>query len=131
MKNHRLATRRLYSCALLLTASLAVYGQTGLGSISGTVLDPSRANIANAAVKVVQLSTNTERILTTNSVGIFTVPSLVPSDYTMTITASGFKDKVLSNLQLNSFQNLALGEIVLELGSGPASVVNVSAEAVA
>src|SRR6266852_2841629 len=102
MKNHCFAVSKLYSCALLLTASLAVYGQTGSGSISGSVLDPSHANVPNATVKVVQLSTNTERTLTTNTAGIFTVPSLVPSDYKVTITAPGFKDKVLSNLQLNS-----------------------------
>jgi hypothetical protein len=104
------------------------FGQAGLGSISGTVADSTDARIPGAIVKVLQLSTNSERTTATNDSGLFAFPSLVASRYTMTVTAAGFKDKTLENLDLNAFQTLSLGNIILEVGTGPSTVVNVTAE---
>jgi hypothetical protein len=116
--------------AVILAAILAAaaYAQAGLGSITGTVVDSSDARIPGATVKVVQLSTNSERTSTTNDAGIFTLPSLVASRYTLTVTASGFKEKKLENLDLNAFQTLSLGNVVLDVGTGPSTVVTVTAE---
>ncbi|MEK7403466.1 MAG: carboxypeptidase regulatory-like domain-containing protein [Acidobacteriota bacterium] len=113
-------------CGLCL-AGLS-FGQAGLGSISGTVVDPGDAVVPNATVKVVQLSTNSERVTVTNEFGIFNLPSLVASAYTITIDAPGFKSKELANLTLNAFQTMTLGRIMLEVGSGPSTVVTITAE---
>jgi hypothetical protein len=99
-----------------------------LGTITGTVVDSADAVVPNATVKVVQLSTNAERTTVTNEVGIFNVPSLVASNYTITINAPGMKEKKLENLTLNAFQTMTLGRIMLEVGSGPATVVTITAE---
>ncbi len=115
--------------ALLVCALAAVaFGQAGLGSISGTVVDPGDAPIPNATIKVVQLSTNTERTTTTNEVGNFTLPSLVASRYELSVSASGFRVKTVKELELNGFQTMSLGRIMLEIGSGPATTVDVVAE---
>jgi len=111
--------------AFLLAA--VAFAQGGLGSISGTVVDPSDAHVPGAAIKLVQLSTNTERTTAANEVGLFVLPSLVASTYKLTISAPGFKDKTLDNLDLNAFQNLSLGRIMLEVGSGPATIIDVTA----
>ncbi len=117
---------KLAVCGFCLTG--LAFGQAGLGSITGTVVDPADAVVPNANVKVRQLSTNSERVTVTNEFGIFNIPSLVASTYTITITAPGFNDKQLENLTLNAFQTMALGRIVLEVGTGPVTVVNITAE---
>ncbi|HET8547529.1 MAG TPA: carboxypeptidase regulatory-like domain-containing protein [Bryobacteraceae bacterium] len=113
-------------CVVFLTGG--AFGQAGLGSISGTVVDSTDAVVPNATVKVVQLSTNSERVTVTNEAGIFNMPSLVASTYKLTITAPGFREKELPNLVLNAFQTMTLGRIALEIGSGPSTIVNVTAE---
>ncbi|MBI4877569.1 MAG: carboxypeptidase regulatory-like domain-containing protein [Acidobacteria bacterium] len=120
--------RVLYLALSLAAFCGLVFGQAGLGSITGAVVDSSDARIPNAAVKVVQLSTNSERTTTTNEAGLFTLPSLVASKYTLTITASGFKEKKIENFDLNAFQNLSFGSLVLEVGTGPSTVVTITAE---
>ncbi len=114
--------------ATWLGLSAMAFGQAGLGSISGTVVDSVDAVVPKAAVKVLQLSTNSERVSVTNDDGIFNIPSLVASAYTIAISAPGFKEKRIENLTLNAFQTMTLGRIMLEVGSGPATVITVSAE---
>ena len=50
-------------------------------SLSGTVTDPSGAVVANAQVTVHSLATGDDRVVTTDSAGLYAVPSLVPGDY--------------------------------------------------
>jgi hypothetical protein len=116
--------------AALLAILFAPYAlpQAGLGSISGTVVDSSDAIIPNASIRIVQISTNSERTTSTNDAGLFTLPSLVASDYMMVITAPGFKEKKIENLTLNAFQTLSLGRVMLEVGTGAATVMTVTAE---
>lgn len=114
--------------ALLVVFAGLSFGQAGLGSITGVVVDASEARVPGATVKALQLSTNSERVSTTNEAGLFVLPSLVASRYTLAISAPGFKEKKLENLELNAFQNMSLGNIVMELGSGPATTITVTAE---
>ncbi|MDZ4800950.1 MAG: carboxypeptidase regulatory-like domain-containing protein [Bryobacteraceae bacterium] len=114
--------------AALPVAAVSLWAQAGLGSIQGTVVDSSDASIPGASVKAVQLSTNSERITTTNDTGLFTLPSLVASRYSLTISASGFKDKKIENVDLNAFQTMSMGRVSLEVGSGPSTVISVTAE---
>ena len=62
----------------------------GLGSIVGTVTDPSGASIASAKVKATQTGTSFTREAATNSDGSFVISSLNPATYTVTTEASGF-----------------------------------------
>src|SRR5262249_3044379 len=73
--------------------------------------------------------TNSERSTITNEAGLFTLPSLVASRYKLTVSLPGFKDKIFDNLELNAMQSLAMGAIVIEVGSGPSTIVDVTAEA--
>src|SRR5207247_553167 len=114
---------------LVIVFNVGAYAQSGLGSITGTVTDSSEARLPGATIRLVQLSTNTERVTTTNEAGLFNLPSLVASDYSLTIDLPGFKQKKVANLMLNAFQNLALGTITLELEGAPGTTVDVTAEA--
>jgi len=63
----------------------------GSAAITGTVLDPSGAVVSGAQVTVTQQATSVTRSTTTNASGSFTVPSLLPASYSVTIEAPGFK----------------------------------------
>jgi len=118
---------RLSLCAFACASF--VYAQGGMGALTGTVVDSTGSAVPGATAKIVQTSTNAERTVTSNETGLFTLPSLVPSNYTLTISATGFKQKTLDQITLNAFQTLALGRIQMEVGDGPATVINVTAEA--
>jgi len=114
--------RSLYIVFLALIAAFPAFSQGGLGSITGTIVDSSDAPIPGVAIKIVQLSTNSERNTTSNDAGMFTLPSLVASKYELTITAAGFRTKSFKDLELNAFQNLALGRVQMELGTTQTTV---------
>jgi hypothetical protein len=120
---------RLATLALsLLLPALPVFGQAGLGSINGTLLDPAGARLPNARLKLVETSTQIASTTISNAEGLFNFPSVVVGRYTLTIAAPGFKEKKLANLSVNAFQQLSLGQLSLEVGQGPAETVTVTAE---
>ena len=76
--------------ALLMAASFSTKAQTTAGTLTGNVLDPNGAAVANATVAVTDNATNKTRNATTNDQGTFTVPQLEFGTYTVTVTATGF-----------------------------------------
>ena len=76
-------------CVFLLSA-ISAFAQ-GLGSIVGTVVDPSGAAIGSAKVTATQAGTNFSRIAISNADGSFVLSSLNPAAYVLTIEASGFR----------------------------------------
>jgi len=59
-------------------------------SISGTVLDPSGAVVANASVEIHNAVSGFDRTTTTDSNGKFSFPNVPFNPYHMTVTAAGF-----------------------------------------
>ncbi len=78
--------------SVLLSIAVCVFGQGGgNAAMSGTVTDPSGALIANAQVTMTQAGTQIRRTATTNASGQFTIPSLPPAKYHLSVEAPGFK----------------------------------------
>jgi len=69
---------------------LHAYAQSGGSSISGTVVDPSGAVVANASVEIHNAVSGFDRTTTTDSQGKFTFPNVPFNPYHMTVTATGF-----------------------------------------
>ena len=111
-----------------MSACLCLFGQSGLGSINGELRDATGARIPNATVRLVEASTAIATTTSSNQEGLFNFPAVVVGQYTLTVKAAGFKDKVLANLSLSAFQQLSLGQIPLEVGQGPAETVTVTTE---
>src|SRR5258708_32491076 len=65
----------------------------GLGSIVGTVTDPSSAAVASAKITCTQADTGVTREATSNSEGYYVIPSLAPAKYLVTVRMSGFSDE--------------------------------------
>jgi hypothetical protein len=76
-------------CTLLLPGiGLAQSGNSS--TISGTVVDPSGASVAGAAVTIHDPVSGYERSATTDKSGSFTFPNVPFNPYHMTVTAKGF-----------------------------------------
>jgi hypothetical protein len=88
----RLLLKNITLAALLglVLSPLAAFGQ-GLGSIVGTVTDPSGAAIASATVTATQVGTNFSRVAVSNPDGSFVLSSLSPANYTLSTEAKGFR----------------------------------------
>ena len=83
---------RIFGIALLFAlATVALFAQSDLGTITGFVKDPSGATIPGATVVVKSEATGTERRATTNEAGSFTVTNIPAGFYTITVEAKGFK----------------------------------------
>jgi hypothetical protein len=106
--------------------SIALFGQAGTGTITGTVTDVSGAAIANAPVDVRNTDTNVPYPTVTTETGAYTVLRLPPGPYTVTITAPGFKKLIRSGVSVDAGQTLPL-DLQVEIGSASESVT-VSAE---
>ena|SRR5688572_14586893 len=97
--------------------AVPVFAQTGsTGSLSGTVLDPKGAVVAGAAVKVVSKATGQEFSSQTTDDGTFTIPTLTAGIYTATVTASGFKQSVVTDIKIDVGKPSSIN-VELEIGA--------------
>jgi hypothetical protein len=86
--------------ALLVFAAAPATGQTFRGTILGTVTDPTGAAIAGAAVAVKNINTGLSRTVTTSEDGTYSVPELPIGTYSVTVEKSGFRQGVVTGLQV-------------------------------
>jgi hypothetical protein len=106
---------------------VAAFSQAGNGTITGTVTDPTGASIAGASVEVKNTETGVATPTVTTGTGAYTAPSLSPGEYTVTVTAAGFKKFTRTGLTLAVEQTLGI-DIPLQVGASSESIT-VSAEA--
>jgi outer membrane receptor protein involved in Fe transport len=87
-----------FACTLVLIVVVAGPGhaQTETGLIAGSVRDPTGTVVAGAAVHVRSTATGVERTTTSTGAGVYTVPSLQPGVYDVTVDADGFARAVRS-----------------------------------
>lgn len=90
----RFAIVSLLAFATVFGLSPTAFSQTETGQISGTVKDPTGALVAGAKIIIKSVNTGMMRETETNSVGVYTVPSLRPDTYDVTVQAQGFKKNV-------------------------------------
>jgi Carboxypeptidase regulatory-like domain/TonB dependent receptor len=82
------------------TSNLLAQG-TDLGTIRGTVTDPSGAVIPNAQVEITDLATSTIYRATTNDHGEYQSSALPSGHYKAAITSSGFSTAVINGVVLS------------------------------
>lgn len=122
------AVRRIVSVILLCVATAAVaHAQESRGTITGTVVDASRAVIPGATVTITNVAMGTNVTAVTNEVGFFQAPYLISGTYVITVEIAGFKKLVREGIQVRVDDRLQL-ELPLELGTAEEQVT-VTAEA--
>jgi len=116
----------LYFILLVAVFGPLLQAQNESGAITGAVTDPSGAVVAGATVTIVDLGTNTTRTTKTGANGEFTFSTLRPSHYKITVEAPGFKESLVSDVELHTQDKIAQN-VVLSVGAS-SDTVNVSAE---
>src|SRR6202453_4040999 len=96
-------------------------------SLSGTVGDISGAVLPNAKVAIENVATGVTRVVTTDSVGLYVAPNLLPGNYQVTVSAEGFQTQVDSGVILTVGSQQVLN-VKMQVGS-ISSKVQVNAEA--
>ena len=86
--------------ALFAATAVAAFGQSS-ASLSGTVTDPTGAAVPNAHVVVHSLGTGADRAVDTDGAGLYAVPALLPGDYSVKVSATGFSNNTVPSLTLN------------------------------
>jgi hypothetical protein len=76
---------------VFLLCSTVAFGQRDLGTITGTVTDPSGSAIANAKVTVTNDATGVSSQTVTTDAGVYSIPAVQPGTYTLSLEAPGFQ----------------------------------------
>ncbi len=105
MNNTRSLTRK--AAVYVLTALLALSSFAGFasaqitttGRISGTVMDPQGAIVPTAEVVVKNEETGNEYKVKVGDDGTFVIAALPIAVYTVTVTAAGFKQTIITNVR--------------------------------
>jgi hypothetical protein len=96
-------------CLLVALLGPRLLGQAGgKGTIQGTITDPSGAIIPNAEISVTQTSTSTVERQKSTGAGFYSISSLDPGTYTVTVAVPGFQNYVQENVRLDALQVFGL-----------------------
>ena len=113
MRTRRPAGFLFITLGLALTATAAT-AQTHLGSIRGTITDPSGLAVADVPLTFMHEETSLTRTVSTGSAGAFSVSQLAPGAYRMEVELAGYK-KFVNRTTLQVNQHLRL-DVALEIG---------------
>jgi hypothetical protein len=106
----------LSAFAALLVA--AAHAQSTVGTIYGSVVDPSGAKVTGAAVVITDVKTQVKQTNKTNSHGDYQFVAVNPSDYIVTVTADGFKTETQTGVTVDANDNV---NVSFNLTTGGAS----------
>jgi hypothetical protein len=106
-------------CSLL--SGLAVLGETGAGTISGSVCDLTGVAIAGAAIEAQNTHTKVVYSAASSSSGSFTIAHLPAGQYAITVKMQGMKPYAHSYLQLDG-TGVVQEDVTLEIDNAPAYV---------
>ena len=129
---NRITLRLIAALAILTLCSVWAFGQTERGQIGGTIKDATGAVVVGAKVTAVSTNTGLLRETTTNSSGLYSIVSVPPGPYNVTIESTGFQ-KVTQSVMVtvgavtNIDATLKVGTSATTVevtGSGEAATVN-------
>jgi hypothetical protein len=127
-----LATRKSISYALLMSLALACLltgasAQGLTGQISGTLNDRNGGVVPGAKVEVINQETAQVRMVISDGEGNFVVTQLLPGNYSIAVTAGGFKRFEKRNIPLTANERVDVHKLELEVGD-VSQTVTVTAE---
>jgi hypothetical protein len=91
---------------LAVLTPVALQAQITAGSINGQVRDPAQRDVPNATVTVTNVATSATRTAQTTQDGLYTFSQLIPGDYVLTVSKTGFSTYKQSNISLLASQAL-------------------------
>lgn len=115
---------------LCLCFSLPSHAQVAGASLSGTITDAQGAAVVDAKVSAKNAATGVTTETTTNSLGAYNIVNILPADYDVSVSATGFRTAVSKvTLTVGSRQTMNLSLVVGEVSqtvevTGAAPVIN-------
>lgn len=124
----RTTRKFLAVCACFLAAFLAVVpaacAQSNYAVVRGSILDPQNLAVVGARVHLTEPDTGAERVVTSNSTGIYEIAGLQPGEYNLVVESTGFREAEQSiNLEVGQQATIDVHLIV----GGKSQTVNVTA----
>src|SRR5258705_10846092 len=113
---------RTYSSILVivvlscLNSTALVYGQAGKAELTGEVRDQNGAVVTNSRVVATEVATSQTYSATVTESGNYTIISLKPGTYTVSVEADGFKRFVREGVHLSTGERVRL-DVVLDPGA--------------
>jgi len=104
----------------------SLHAQSESGSINGQISDAAGAVVQGATVTITDIGTNSALTTKTGANGSYTFSTLRASHYKISVSAPGFKDTVVADIELHTQDRLS-ENLKLEVGSS-SEQVTVSAE---
>lgn len=108
----------------------ALRGQGLTGQLSGSVVDPSGAAVANADVQIANSQTGQTRSTKSDNQGHFVFTELLPGAFTLAISAAGFKKYEQQEISVTATERVTLPPIAMQVGA-LTETVSVTGEAAA
>lgn len=113
----QLTVVRALCLALLLGTGSVVMGQTAAtGAIKGSITDPSGSVVPNVRVRATSDSTGQTRTAMTQTNGTYLVPLLPPGDYSVAMSAKGFKSVAVQKVTIHVTETTTI-DLHLEVGT--------------
>jgi hypothetical protein len=101
--------------ALAILGATQVYAQVAGARLTGTVKDSSGAIIPNAQVAITDMATSVTRNVSSGGAGLYTAPNLLPGNYEIRVTATGFGTLVQKGITLTVGAEQVL-DIIMQVG---------------
>ena len=113
---------------LLLLASVTVFAQAN-SEVTGIVTDQSGAVVPGASITITDPANGTVKTTVSGATGLYSIPGLNPSSYTLKVTATGFQAYEQRSLTVNVSSTVRV-DIKMTLGAAT-ETVTVEANALA
>src|SRR5580704_6467802 len=122
----RLRVRLVSVSWLVITLLIPSFliAQIDTGAIVGVVKDSTGAAIKSATVTLRNTATGVARVATTNEDGSYLFPALIPSVYTVQVSAPGFDPEIRTNIEIDVQSRPAI-DFTLKVGQSK-EVIEVS-----
>lgn len=113
-------------CVFCMLLPMLAWGQASTsGTVTGTISDPSGADVSGATVTLKNVGTNTSQTMQSASSGVYTFTDVPPATYELTVTAPGFESEKVGSIKVDVAANRRV-DVALRVG---AVNVNVNVEA--
>jgi len=112
---------------IIFVAGVAGGYAQSTATLSGRITDPSGAVVPQARVTVLGIATGVNRVSTSDREGSYTIASLQPGNYSVSVQATGFADYKLASVTLQVDQSVTV-DVKLGIAS-TGEVVQVDAAA--
>src|ERR1700676_2407614 len=120
-------TTTIFLIIAILT-SVPIGAQVAGGTLSGTITVPTDKYVPQAQISITNVATGITTTVTTNSDGFFIAANLLPGEYQVTVSASGFAAESRKGISLTVGAQQVFN-LTLQVGSAAKPVVEVTTEA--